>query len=651
MTKSLFEKNLVVLRKIGSEALADRMSSAYKNDDIRAHALALIVDEGVALYGTKASDAARFQINNFDKLSQRILCFSKITQHNTTRTAANTIINIEKTGNYTKTLSSDLADPSAGFLVCLGVGLGTFVAPLLQEKPIKHLLIFEPESYHLLACFLSTDLQEWCDILEARGGALSFLEAPEPDAAIYKVLYKLRGRYFSMLDGSYIFKHYESEQFTKIIDGLIAHASVIAVNDGFFEDEMRMLDQAVQTCRASPYCLLADSSARRAKSTPVFIVGAGPSLDIAMPYIKKFRDRIVLISCSTGIRPILAAGLLPDFHAEVENTDEAATIVQTAADEFGLRGACLLGSTTLSIETQTPFQHKLLNWREASVPTRLFATPDHVFNFAVPTVTNFATRAAISLGFFDIRLFGVDLGSVDPDKHHSEETIYFKSETNKEFWQKGAGAGAENFALKVPGNFRDHAYTNTSFLAARQYFERLINAFPNRRIANCSDGARIEGAIAIRPEEMVVDPVALTPQEAIQQCIQESDFKAASEEISLDLLQQFAAELSSWFRDADTVLEAHSNDPIGLVEAMVPLLGATSELSEYTPSAAAKVLVTGTITTVLQYIWTVGRRLPADQKEIFATAVYKEMLALLSHMQKEGLNLVERLIKEASDFS
>lgn len=646
MSETLFRKNVEVLKSIGSAALADRLSKAYENPDIRAYAQSLLENDGFALYGARSIDVAKAQGKNLNGLSKRIFCRPETFQPDAKRLATKVIERIEKQGAFSEALSYETTNPRAGFFICFGVGLGDIVNEILKNETFKHLIIIESDLSILLACMLHQNFAHWSDTINARFGAITMIDGSDAEQAASAIFYRLRGRFFSMLDGTYVFRHYESEMFASIFDALKALSPVLAVTDGFFEDELRMLMQAVKTARSEPYRLLSGATTHSIKPTPVFIVGSGPSVDKAMHIIKKFRDKVVLITCGTSMRTVLAEGLKPDFHVIVENTDIPTRAEQIVAEEYDFEDVILLGVMTVQLAAQAPFSKKLLNWREASVSSRLFAGPEQSMNLAVPTVTNFAARAAIALGFVDIRLFGVDLGSPNPEDHHSKNTIYYTSKTDSEFWSSGSGGGADPMSIEVPGSFCETVYTNTVFLAALHFFERLTHAFPNRRIANGSDGAAIKGAIAIRPEEMIVDEVGLSPDKAVALCYEEAIQKDIGEEVPTSRLLALEKSLEDWFLVAEQIISASDGDVGALVEKLVPLLGATSDSPEYSPDAAAKSIVTGTITTVLQYIWIVGRRIPADAQEKFNQATKAELVNLLQHMRVESHAAIQGLIDD-----
>ena len=57
---------------------------------------------------------------------------------------------------------------------------------------------------------------------------------------------------------------------------------------------------------------------RRLHDVPVFVVGNGPSLDGLLPLLHEQKDNVIVISCGTALQALHKNGIVPDFHAEVE---------------------------------------------------------------------------------------------------------------------------------------------------------------------------------------------------------------------------------------------------------------------------------------------------------------------------------------------
>jgi hypothetical protein len=120
---------------------------------------------------------------------------------------------------------------------------------------------------------------------------------------------------------------------------------------------------------------------------------------------------------------------------------------------------------------------------------------DNIYNVlrgTAHTVTNLAFSVALSLGFRNIYLFGVDLG-VYEDLHHAKDSVYYE---NKDFSKN----------LKYPNTVEGYdgkmLRTNGVLLLAKRSFEENIAFYKETYVYNCSLGAKIEGAYPLHPGDL-----------------------------------------------------------------------------------------------------------------------------------------------------
>ncbi|MDJ0684327.1 MAG: DUF115 domain-containing protein [Alphaproteobacteria bacterium] len=647
-TDALLERNLAVLESIGAVRTARRLRALAAEPGVMDEALGLIAQDGAALYPQGAQAFANQQLTAFLQKPARYWAQIAMPPENSPRLAHQAAQEVlTQSGVTVEAVAEGVGRApikNAGACVCFGLGVGAQIGPLIEALDFRELILVEPQDSLLLASLLYADWAAWRDTLAARGGRLSLIEGDEPDDLAHGIMLRLRGRYFPMLDGLYIYRHYATPEIDRCAAQVEALMPVVETSDGFFEDELIMLRQAVDACVNGSYCRLADRADRALKSTPVFIAASGPSLDASLETIRKHRDQVILISCTTSLRALLAAGLKPDFHSEVENTERNREIIETAARDFDISGVVLLGAVTVPVEAIRCFDRAVLYWREASVPSRLFGSLDTYLNFAGPTAANFALRAGVSMGFTDFYLFGLDLGAVDPDRHHASGTIYFNND-EPEFWSAGGGAGSDPMTLPTPGTHRETVYTNKNFVMARQYVERLIRFFPKRRYYNCSDGARIAGATPMPPGEIPPLPVLEGRSDLIAQCLAEIERRPRGADLSLETLREFRDQTDAWYAQALAACEPYGSEGIGaLIDRLTPLLGPTSETPSYTVEAAVKALSTGAVTTLLQFGWFTVRRLDGAEQDAFLTAFKTVLSETLTSMRRDAMAEIDAAI-------
>lgn len=138
--------------------------------------------------------------------------------------------------------------------------------------------------------------------------------------------------------------------------------------------------------------------------TAVLLAG-GPSLDAILPWVSEHRDRLVVLAVSRIARRLQDVGLTPDIICAIDPQ-------QVCFDVS--REMLLFSERTLFLNLFHVSNTLLSNWQGSSTyvgPRFPWETPlnpkDHFI--AGPTVTNVALATAISMGFSQIVLGGVDL--------------------------------------------------------------------------------------------------------------------------------------------------------------------------------------------------------------------------------------------------
>ena len=229
------------------------------------------------------------------------------------------------------------------------------------------------------------------------------------------------------------------------------------------------------------------------------IVGAGPSLDESVETLHRIRDRVVLFSAGTALRPLLRHGLTPDFHCELENGPQVHEVISEARKHGDLAPICFIGSATVDPRVAPMFGETILFFRDSVSPTCILRGERAPVNGAAPTCVNTAMATGVALGFNEFVLFGADCGTRPGMPDHAEGTIY----RDIEKWQQYLAERAR-YPLEVEGNFGGIAVTNWVYDASRRMLAELIAAY-RVNVVNCSDGALIPGATPRVPEALEID--------------------------------------------------------------------------------------------------------------------------------------------------
>lgn len=379
-----------------------------------------------------------------------------------------------------------------GFLIVVGIGLGYHLPLLLERVPARCLILADTHPEFLRHALGAIDWQALLDGLDARGQRLRLFLSDDPETlnnAIGRAI-ELEGTPF--LDGSTLFLHGQAPPHHACFRQLDATAAMAFTTRGFFEDECLMIRNAAANLDRYAFTLI-DGRSRRRRPEPVLVIGSGPSLARDLERIKAIRNQAIVFSCGTALRPCLLAGIVPDYHVELENHPYLYQILSEANTLHDISGIGFIASVTVDPAASALFRSVWYFFRESTVSSQAFADPADILLLAQPMVANAALRVAAALGFQTIVLFGVDCGSREPGTMHVAGTAY-------EF-QPGI---AEHVAsLEAPANFGGTVHSEIVYLWSRKLLERVIGRF-GLSVINCSDGVRIERAMPCRSAELVL---------------------------------------------------------------------------------------------------------------------------------------------------
>lgn len=606
-----------------------------------------LLQKDAPLYTPDAAQAAAAQVESYLKRPVRHLSnFSGIPEK--TDLLSHQAIRTVLSGLQGQTLNQT-PDPDTGYLICFGLGLGLHLPMLQKALPFRTLIVVEDNPEFLFHSLHTVDWTALAEECKARGGRLYLILTGDPQAVADTLLREMRGPEFPMIDGSYIFQHYASPFLDKAIGALREAMPIIEANDGFFEDEQIMLAQACRTFLRNDFHLLTEApSPRPLKPMPVFVVGSGPSLDRNIEDVRRNRENVILMSCGTSLRPLLEAGMTPDFHCEIENVEDIGTILGMLSKEHDLSGIPIIAANTVRQDVLDLFDRKILFWRDTVVPTRLLARQEDTLAMTGPTVTNLAIRAAISMGFYEFYLFGVDLGSPDPDKHHSKASIY--NTTDDEYWK--SGAAMEPFLIEQPGNMGGTVYTNRPFLLTKFFFETLFSRFPNHHFFNCSHGVRFQNAKPIISATLTAMPAEMPRPELVEQCLGELTDVKAGNLVPAARLSAYRVELVDRFGKLKALCETGADrDFDALLKQIRPLVAPVSYRTEFSTKSAVDTLISGTITTILHFGYFMVRRIPKDDRPRFMSLFVTALGDSVAAMERRALALTDELIEERRALS
>lgn len=247
---------------------------------------------------------------------------------------------------------------------------------------------------------------------------------------------------------------------------------------GTFEDEIKGIKNK-KSFPLSPMLL-----EPKRINAPICVIANGPSLDFLLPFIKENQDKMILFSCGTALKPLLAAGIKPDFQIEIERHHYLGDVLKEAP----LGDIPLLCATVLGKEAKELAKEIYLFERDGSSAANL-NEPRFKVKFTAPIVGNAGASLASYLGS-DVILCGLDCGYKKGAKKHAKNSYYGEE---KEEIPQGA--------YPVRGNFSEDIYSDALYSLSRNALEEAFSNLKPFNILNLNDGAYIKGATPIHFED------------------------------------------------------------------------------------------------------------------------------------------------------
>lgn len=519
-------------------------------------------------------------------------------------------------------LTEQRVDQSSHFTIVFGLGLGLHLEPLLDFTSCAEMIVVEPNFDNLYHSLFVIDWRTLFEQAAEAGCAIHLVLEKNQDAIASHLRRLIRLGNPALLDGVYVYQHYGSSLLTEAHQAFNRDYSLHVMGLGFFEDEMVMMANAVSNLKHKDVRVLASQQLPRTE--PVFICGSGPSIDRDLEVIAAQRDRAIVVSIGSGLRTLLAYGIRPDMHVETENHPTNAANIERVAGEFGLTGITLLGAATVQPVMTELFDEVILYYRERQSPAPVFGNGLDQMGTAGPTVANGALVTLLHLGFRELYLFGIDMGSRQEDHYHSADTYIGRGEAKE--W-------AGDVRFPVPANFGGQAVTESILDWSRNGLENVLKMTPSVRCVNCSDGARIAGTIPMLPRVLdlqnppvdhggvmgeIRGKMPVFPLELTNRIWRETDLATATQEI----FALFDAVL-------DSAAEREDPDLVWVYE-MYDLLD-----EAYARSPAIGIFLFGTTCLYLgSFWWFDGRIEDAQIRRRFRRTAVREMRRLYGDIER-----------------
>ncbi|MDO6709378.1 DUF115 domain-containing protein [Aliiglaciecola sp. 2_MG-2023] len=430
---------------------------------------------------------------------------------------------VKKTEELLKEAEDEIGElpETVASIIMFGLGVGYQVERLLADHKVEKLFICEPNSDFFYASLFAID---WTAIFEKieKTDARIYLNIGDDGTNLFRDLltqFHSIGPY--ILNNTYFYQSYYNSALNSAIGQLREQLQVVISMGEYFDHAYYGIAHTKEGMRRKIPVLTKNPSAKLSyddKEVPIFIVGNGPSLDSSIEAIKEWQDKAIIVSCGTALQVMYKNGIVPDFHAEIEqnrSTYDWATLIGSL--DF-LKKITLISCNGVHPDTCDLYKDVLIAFKEgeSSTVSALHVLGEkhfEVLKHAFPTVSNFVCDIVNSLGFTSIYFMGVDLGFVDVKHHHSKDSGYYHEDGEETYDY----AEKNNTSLIVPGNFRTSVNTKHEFKVSRQIIEQVTwKKSQYQTYYNCSDGAKIHNTTPLHIEELLIVSTEQQKQMALQ---------------------------------------------------------------------------------------------------------------------------------------
>lgn len=404
-------------------------------------------------------------------------------------------------------------------IIMFGLGVGYQLEHLVNSHNVEKLFICEPNRDFFYASLFAVDWEHILSTIDENEGRL-YINIGDDGTNLFKDLlnqFYAIGPY--VLSNTYFYQSYYNSALIAAISQLREQLQVVISMGEYFDHARFGIAHSKQALEHElPHMIknAGDSLSYDDKEVPVFFIGNGPSLDYSLEVIQQNRDKAVIISCGTSLQVLYKNGIVPDFHAEIEQNRSTWDWANRLGDLSFLKNVTLISCNGIHPDTCDLYKDTLIAFKEGESSTTsmlevLGEDNYETLTFAFPTVTNFALNFFIKLGYRQLYFFGVDLGFVDNSKHHSIQSGYYDKSGNALYDY----AKKNNTSLRVPGNFRDSVFTKHEFKIAKMVMEQSLSS-SRLEAYNTSDGAKIFGTKALDINNVLILSSAQDKQSSIQ---------------------------------------------------------------------------------------------------------------------------------------
>lgn len=409
---------------------------------------------------------------------------------------------------------------SIPLVILFGVGLGYHLGYLYESVIPKNLFIFEPDRNLFYASLFSFDWHELLTYLENENLGLHLFIGQDENNLMQDMQKELTKRGLFLSSNSLSFFHYPSEEIFKLAMKVTQEFYLLNTGWGFFDDNLFAIAHSAENISMNiPFLLNDKYISPEFEDIPVFVVGNGPSLDAAIPYIRKHQHHAIIISCGSSISALYRAGIQPDICVAIERTKGMADFYGIIDNIDYLKDILFFSSDVIHPDCHKYFKRSAMCFK-GNEPVYILCANNYkpTYDYKAlrclnPLVGNIGLSFPVELGFKNIYMFGLDNGYKDIHHHHSKFSAYYDKNGNP--IEALTKLVTKRKGINLPGNFGGTVVAHNMFALSAKVMSVLLKSKKDINCFNCSDGVYVDGAKPLHLEEIIIPEMYVDKKQLI----------------------------------------------------------------------------------------------------------------------------------------
>ncbi len=395
-------------------------------------------------------------------------------------------------------------------IIFSGLGSGYHLEMFLNKHDVINAVIVEPNP-DLFACTLYLiDWEPICQpFLDHKERNIHFIVGPiEKEEHISALLMSYLVCHCPLYPITTLFINHKSlDLYKRVTDKINKDTNAFVSTWGYYDDEINQLNNCLHNLHLG--IPIIKKNQPEFLDLPIFIVGAGPSLDQRIELIKEYKDKALIISCGTAIHCLYKHGIKPDIQFELESDQCTVASLDELGDPDWIRSIPMMGPSQLAPRLYKLVDKKVVFFKGESVTSMLFGDAGSSVYKATPTCTNGAMGVFSHWGFKNIFMFGMDFGYRDVNNHHASGSLYYTSTDPLMMADADVADEAKIDIKAVDGaTIRTKPLLYTAMRSVEilvKHYEKFVTYY------NCSDGAAMQNTTWLKENDLPIKACDIDP--------------------------------------------------------------------------------------------------------------------------------------------